>query len=242
VKGFTRTSTRNSWLVAPALWLLGAVNPGYGMEDPPQLPGDAPDGNGRQDEELDEVLVSGARRVRSEQGLAAWLNRLIGQFSYEGFVELESDGAPRGRQPVNGASKCVAFGPAVHCVVQAVWPEVRGSNGEALPGGVSTLAPAMIMYGADVNFMAIHSQQVDNRGVADSGLGYLQGNVLTTITECMDFPGECRRTSRVNARPDGKLIRMQIDIEQDSKRMVRYSFVLRRLPQAEVGQAAGAVR
>lgn len=181
------------------------------------------------DEELEEVLVSGARAIRNPERILAWLNRLVGHFSWEGYVELGSDGAPGGRQVVTGASKCVSYGPAVHCAMQVNWPEVHGSNGEDLPGGVSTLAPAMAMYALDMNHLAVNSMQVDNRGMADSGQGYLRGNTLTTTTACVDLPGKCQRISRIDARRDGKLIQMQVDIERDGKRVVRYAFVLNRM-------------
>ncbi len=110
---------------------------------------------------------------------------------------------------------------------------MHGSNGEDLPGGVSTLTPAMAIYAVDLNYLGIQSLHVDSRGMADSGLGYLDGNTLTTTTACVDLPGDCKRISRIEARPDGKLIQMQTDIEQDEKRVIRYSFVLRRLEPAK---------
>lgn len=181
------------------------------------------------DQELDEVLVTGARVIRRPEKIIAWLNRLVGRFSYEGYVELGGDDASPRREAASGQSKCVPYGPSVHCTVQVVWPEMRDSNGEALPGGVSTLAPAMVMYGMDLNYLNVLSMQVDNRGMADSGVGDLRGDTLTTTTPCADLPGDCKRIARIEARPDGKLIRMQIDIEQDARRVVRHAFVLRRV-------------
>lgn len=199
-------------------WLCGAA-----------LAADASAPAGKADQELDEVLVTGARVVRKPEKIIAWLNRLVGRFSYEGHVELRGDGASPRREAASGEGKCVPYGPSVHCTVQVVWPEMRGSNGEALPGGVSTLAPAMVMYGMDLNYLNVLSMQVDNRGMADSGVGDLRGDTLTTTTPCADLPGNCKRVSRIEARPDGKLIRMQIDIEQDARRVARYAFVLRRV-------------
>lgn len=184
------------------------------------------------DQELDEVQVtakrSQAKRIRDPRGLSAWLNRLRGQFTYEGFVELGSDDTSRRRRVVSGANRCDAFGPAVNCTVQVSWQEMHGSDGEDVPGGVSTLTPAMVVYAADLNYLAIQFLHVDSRGMADSGMGYLTGDTLTTTTDCVDLPGDCKRIARIEARPDGKLIRMQTDIEQDGKRLVRYTFVLRR--------------
>lgn len=189
------------------------------------------------DQELDEVVVTAkrsasTRRIRDPAGLTAWLNRLRGEFTYEGLIELGSEDAPR-RRTVSGASRCGAYGPSVSCVLHVSWQEVHGSDGEEVPGGVSTLAPAMAVYAVDLNYLGIQFLQVDSRGMADSGLGYLTGDTLTTTTACVHLEGECKRISRIEARPDGKLIRMQTDIEQDEKRVVRYTFVLRRQEPAK---------
>jgi hypothetical protein len=90
----------------------------------------------------------------------------------------------------------------------------------------------MIVYALDLNYLGIQFLHVDSRGMADSGLGYLTGDTLTTTTDCVDLSGDCKRISRIEARPDGKRIQMQIDIEQDGTRLVRYTFVLRRQDRA----------
>ncbi len=228
MKGLTRLRPWKLCLLAlawlPATAIAAAAN--------------APDKADAPDQELGEVLVTGkksksTKRIRNPVSLTAWLNRLRGQFIYEGTVEVGSEGAPRRRRVATGASRCDAFGPSVNCVVQVTWQEMHGSDGEDLPGGVSTLAPAMVIYALDMNYLAIQSLHVDSRGMADSGLGYLAGDTLTTTTDCVDLPGDCKRISRIEAQPDGKLIRMQTDIEQDEKRVVRYTFVLRRQDAAK---------
>jgi hypothetical protein len=120
--------------------------------------------------------------------------------------------------------------------MQVVWPDMKFEDGTEIPGGISTLVPAMTLYGMDANFLGVRYLQVDNRGTGDGGLGYLRGNTLSTSTPCMDLPGDCKRTTRINAQSDGKLIRMDIDIEIDAFRVMRSQFVLRRvavLPQDE---------
>jgi hypothetical protein len=189
------------------------------------------------DRDLNEVVVTGkrinAKRIRSPTGLAAWLNRLRGDFTYEGSVELGSEDAIPRERTVSGASKCGAYGPSVICIVQVTWEEMHGSDGEDVPGGVSTLAPAMVTYAVDMNYLGIQFLHVGSNGMADSGMGYLAGDTLTTTTACVDLPGDCKRISRIEAQPDGKVIRRQTDIEQDEKRLVRYTFVLRRKDPAK---------
>lgn len=75
---------------------------------------------------------------------------------------------------------------------------------------------------------------VDNLGMAHGGLGEMRGNTLTTTTPCVDLPGKCRRVSRVTAQPDGKAVRMEIDIERDSIRVAHQVFDLQRLAEVPV--------
>jgi len=188
-------------------------------------------------DELDEIVVTGARRVRNPQKIVDWLKRLVGQFSYDGYVDLSSEGAPQGRRAVKGAGDCTGFGPGpgVQCVMKAIWPEARGSNGEEIPGGISTLAPAMVLYGLDPDYMGIRYLQLDNRGIAEGGLGELDGETLTSKAPCATLPAPCQRITRINAHPDGKLIQMQIDIQREDQRLVRFMFVMHR-----VGPVPGA--
>lgn len=187
------------------------------------------------EEELDEVTVRGNRiaPVRSMRIILEWLVRLVGQYRYEGFVELSpGPGVPKDRLPVRGFGDCVRFGiaPGVQCSVAVLWPEVKGPDGEEVVGGVSTLNPAMILYGLDPDRRGIHFLQVDQRGIADGGVGYLIGDVLTATAPCEDIPGNCRRTTRIDAQPDGKLIQMQVDIEQEGVRVARFHFEMQRIP------------
>jgi hypothetical protein len=226
--GVKRSARWNLCLLALVLWLpaaaIAAAANASGATNAP-------------DPDLAEVVVTAkrinAKRIRSPTGLAAWLNRLRGDFIYEGNVELGSEDAIPRRQTVSGASKCGAYGPSVICIVQVTWPEMHGSDGEGIPGGVSTLAPAMVTYAVDMNYLGIQFLHVGSTGMADSGMGYLAGDTLTTTTACVDLPGDCKRISRIEAPPDSKVIRMQTDIEQDEQRVVRYTFVLRRKEPAK---------
>lgn len=188
-------------------------------------------------DQLDEVRVSAIRikPTRDMQQIIDWLARLVGQFQYDGSVELRAGpGVPQGQLLVSGVGDCVGFGlaPGVQCAVKVRWPEVRGADGEKLAGSVSNLNPAMILYGLDPDRRGIHFLQVDKYGIAEGGLGYLDGNTLVTSAPCEAIPGDCKRITRVTAQPDGKQIQMQVDIEQEGRRTVRYKFYMRRLSRA----------
>jgi hypothetical protein len=195
------------------------------------------------DQELEEILVNG-KRIKPERNMQAvvdWMRRLVGQFRYQGYVELRSaDGAPLGKQDVQGVSDCVAFGlaPGVQCSVKVEWPAVEG--GDRVVGGVSTLQPAMILYGFDPDHRAVHMLQVDNKGIADGALGYIQGDTLIAAAPCEGIPGNCQRITRITAKPDGKLIQTQIDIEIDGQRVTRYVFLQRPKMKFVDDDAAGA--
>jgi hypothetical protein len=221
------------WSIMLSL-LLGTA--ATGAEAPADNSAAAPssqqDSTSRRNQELSEVLVQGKRTkpVRNPQLIIDWMRRLVGQFRYQGYVELhDSNGAPRGQQPVTGKGDCVAFGlaPGVQCTIKVNWPEDEVDPGTELLGGVSYLDPAMVLYGLDPDELAVHYLQVDNKGVADGGLGYLLGDTMTTRDPCVGIAGDCTRTTKITARPDGQLVQTQIDIERDGQLAVRYLFVMR---------------
>jgi hypothetical protein len=47
------------------------------------------------------------------------------------------------------------------------------------------------------------------------------------------IPGDCQRTTQIDAAPDGKLIQMQVDIDQDGVRVARFHFEMQRLAQQD---------
>ena len=194
--------------------------------------------------ELDELLVEGNRvkPTRDPQKIVNWLKLLVGKFRYGGYVQLHGEGVSSRLLPAQGSADCTAFGraPGVHCQVNVAWPEVHGPEGQDVPGGVSTLAPAMVEYGLDTDHLGIRFLQVDNQGLANFGQGYLVGDTLITTTPCPDVTGNCQRTTRITAHADGKLIEMQIEIVQDYERRVRYRFLLQRVGEVPAGAISGA--
>lgn len=224
----TRTGMNSlaGWMVGLTLVLPGAAWAAS--------PAATPQAAKEPETELSEVLVQGTRTKpeRNLQVVIEWLRRLVGQFRYQGNVELRGpDGKPLARQNVSGKSDCVAFGlaPGVQCSVKVQWPEFKGADGAAVVGAVSTLQPAMILYGLDPDKRGIHFLQVDNKGVADGGVGLLLGDTLTTKAPCEGIPGNCQRTTKITAKEDGSLITTVTDIEQDGVVVARYNFLMRPL-------------
>jgi hypothetical protein len=188
----------------------------------------------QEDEQLDEVLVNGTRirAVRDPQKVLDWFARLVGKFTYEGQVDLHGQGRDEDKRSVHGMQDCVGFGPApaVHCTINAIWPESRGPQGEQIPGGVSTLNPAMLLFGFEPDHIGIRYMLVDDKGVAQGALGLLMGDTLTSKTPCVDLPGDCQRSVRITAQPDGQALEMHIDLERDGRPAIAYAFVLHRMP------------
>lgn len=222
-----------AWGIGYALLMSGTGSSAAEAQHRDAQPATIPE----QEVELDEVIVSGERPNRAPSAIFTWLRRLLGEFTIDGYVDLHRQGNPETRLPVTGTANCVPFGiaPAVHCDLHVVWPTATGPAGEEIPGGVSTLTPATIIYGFEADRLAIRYLLVHGNGFAEGGQDYLRGNTLTTTTGCVGIPGECRRVMRVNARPDGAIVQMQTDILMDSIRVVRYLFVLHRLPRKGSG-------
>jgi hypothetical protein len=117
------------------------------------------------DTELDEVLVEGQRSkpelpsFEEYQEPLDWLARLVGTFVVEGNVDLHAQGKPEDLRKVSGRVECIGFGiaPGVLCELKIRWPDSSGPNGEEIPGGISTLDQAMMLFGSDL--VATHLPQ-----------------------------------------------------------------------------------
>ncbi len=183
-------------------------------------------------EELDQVVVNGERPLKDDQQVINWLASLAGEFTMEGDVDVQGKGDPDDLQPVEGSASCVAFGiaPGVRCELHVLWPETRHRDGKPILGGTSTLDPAVLLYGFDPHSSGIRSMLVDNQGTGDLAQGLIFGNTLKSKSRCLNVPGNCQRVVRTTVEPDIQVIRMQIDLEIDSKTAVRYGFVMRRVP------------
>lgn len=187
--------------------------------------------------ELDEVFVEGRRPVTDTRQLIAWIDRLVGQFSYEGSVERHNVDGSIDRAVVDGGSQCVRLGKsvAVQCQLNVIWGGVPGSTGQVPPGGASPLAPAVVVYGLSHSQKYFGHLQVDSYGIATGGRGWLVDDTLISREPCADFP-DCQRVVRLEAPPDAKVIRMRVDLERKGTLQVRHDFQWNR--QTEL-QAAG---
>jgi hypothetical protein len=195
------------------------------------------------DLELDEAVVQGNRLkpTRDPQKIVNWLKLLVGQFRYEGDVEIQVEDANRTARPVKGAADCTAFGraPGVHCAIRVTWPDVNGSEGFAAHGGVSPLSPAMIQYGLDPDHLGIRFLLVDNQGLSHYGQGYLVNDTLTTTSPCPDMLGDCQRITQITPSIDGMTVAMQFEVQRDFQNVMRYRFQLHRLGKAPEGAISG---
>jgi len=190
-------------------------------------------------EELDEVLVEG-RRIRKKrpswddyQQNFSFLARLVGRFVIEGNVDLHGQGNPEDLRQVAGQAHCIGFGsaPGVQCELNVRWPETRGARGEEIPGGVTTLDPAVLLLGFEPAAPGISHVLLDNRGVADTAMGKMATpNTMLSRSKCLGIPGNCERTVRITAEPDLTTVRMNIDLALDQQKLVGFAFTLQRVP------------
>lgn len=190
-------------------------------------------------EELDEVLVEG-RRIRKKR--PSWddyqqnfnfLARLVGQFVIQGSVDLHGQGNPEDLRRVAGRAHCIGFGsaPGVQCELNVRWPETRGASGEEIPGGVSTLDPAVLLLGFEPAAPGISHVFLDNKGVADIAVGKMASpDTMLSRSKCLGIQGNCERTVRITAEPDLRAVRMNIDLAVDQQRLVGFAFVMQRVP------------
>lgn len=220
-------------LASLAAVLLLAAGPSRAAETPPN-----PLFDDNSDNELDEVVVRGERSIRRPgfreyQQSLDWLARMVGRFVVDGHVDLKAQGSPQDILKVNGGATCVGFGvaPGVECELKIRWPEKTGPNGEKIPGGVSTLDPAVVLYGFEPVQQGIHYIVVDNEGTAEMAVGlHATADIVQSRSPCNVFPGNCERVVQITAWPDLKLIEMRIDLEVDGEKALRYLFMLHRVP------------
>lgn len=225
------SSASRSWVLALALLLPGAGLAASAARTQPVVP---PSSASQKVDELGEVVISAAKPTRKPSTILSWMRRLLGQFAYSGYVDLHGQGNPEDLRIVTGIGDCVGFGvaPGVQCEIKVTWPETRGPDGEEIFGGVSNLSPAMILYGFEPDDLGIRYLLVDSEGVAEGGVGLITGDTFMSREPCAGTPN-CQRVMRTYARPDGKVIQMQIDFEKDGKRLVGFTFLLNRVSQAQ---------
>jgi hypothetical protein len=234
-------SVSNSWrgfilricLVATA-WSVSVSN--LAAEEPVQ-----PQQMSMADEELGEVLVEGDRAKKRRPGFKQaqsnfdWLARLVGQFVVDGQVELKTKGDSKDSRKVSGRAECTGFGaaPGVICELKIRWPDLTGPGGESVPGGVSDLDPAVVLYGFDIGRVGISYILVDSRGAAETSVGELfTADTMHSRAKCGAISGNCERMTRITAWPDLMTIDMEMNIQIDQEEFVGFKFAMHRVPGA----------
>jgi hypothetical protein len=187
------------------------------------------------DEELGEVLIEDLKPERDPQKVINWLANLVGEFTYEGYVDVHAQANPEDIHAVRGSGSCVGYGPApaVQCDIHVRWSQAQGRNGEAVLGGVSTLDPAIMLFGFASDRVGIRYMLVDSEGTADAALGYVVGNTLISRSPCASVPGNCDRVVHITISEDAKQIDMRIDLEVDYRRAVRFEFRMVRMASSK---------
>lgn len=193
------------------------------------------------DTELDEILVEGKMPERNPQKVLDWMARLVGEFTWEGHVDVHARGKPQDIRAVHGSSNCTGFGlaPAVQCEIKVRWSTVRGEDGEPVLGGASNLNPATMLFGFEADRIGIRYMLVDNNGIADGAMGYVVDNTMISRTPCANMPGNCQRVARITADPDLKVVRMEVVLEIDYQKAVYFDFIMRRVPGSRTVVVSG---
>ena len=230
------------------------------------IPAASAPGPSAADEQLDEITVEGHRSKEKPKPLSFqdyqqsfdFLARLVGSFVIDGNVDVHAQGRDEDIRKVSGSAECIGFGiaPGVQCELNIRWPETRGPDGKDMPGGASTLDPAMMLFGFEpvdpnpgaLGFLpgartappkepespGVSYMVVDSNGIAETATGVMvTANTLQSRTRCMDIPGNCERLARITAEPDLKIVEMNIDLEINQEKTAKYQFVMHRVPGSE---------
>ncbi len=210
-----------------------------------------------------------------------WLRRLVGPYRFEGMVEVvydhpdyiehrcaplppdptQSDNPPPPAVPycsgIKGKGDCVGIGkgPGVQCILDVSWQDIYAVEGRNLPGGVSFLSPAMLLFGLDPGQDAIHYLLVDNKGLPEGGPGSNKGNRAIFKTTCVNAPillsampevvpderrpdrprnwQTCERVIRISAKPDSRVVNISMDININDETFTRMEITMRRVEKVE---------
>lgn len=201
-----------------------------------------------------------------------WLRRLVGTYDFDGMVEVvhpdyeehrcgtlppdpaQSDNPPPPPVPycasIRGKGDCIQFGagPGVQCVLGVTWLDIHDVTDEGvfgLPGGVSYLSPAMVLFGLGPGDTEISYLLADNKGLAEGGPGSVVGNRGTFSTRCVNAPAllrtlkaplvdfrppqDCDRVIRIDAKADSRVLHMSMDILINGAMFTRFEMTLRRV-------------
>lgn len=183
-----------------------------------------------------------ARRVQMAVDMDVWLRRLEGRFRIEGVFII--DAVPLEPRRAKGMEDCITIGPGagMQCVINVVWDEDYGADGQSGQTGVSSMAPALIEYGFDPVASKVRSLQVDNQSLAEPSAGNLRGETVSYSTRCANTPAAqlCQRVTRIYMPADRSYIRLTIDVEYNYTRQTSLQMDLTPLTPEEAGAAESA--
>ena len=210
------------------------------------------------DQQLGEVLVEGSRSkpkrptFEEYQQPFNFLARLVGQFYVGGSVDLHALGRSEDLRKVSGRADCVGFGvaPGVQCELRIRWPGTTDRNDEEIPGGLSTLDPAVMLFGfesADATLRpnglrrpsdkdeprqpGVSYILIDSKGIAEKAVGEMASpDILQSRSKCTAIRGNCERVAQITAQPDLKTVDINIDLVIDGRKAVSFFFELDRVP------------
>lgn len=200
-----------------------------------------------QAEEPDTPETREARRLKHASEMDVWLRRLVGRFRIEGvsFVDAQQDQDPTAK-PAKGMEDCIALGTGagVQCVINVVWDEDWGTDGQLAEAGISSLAPAMIEYGYDPVASRIRTLQVDNQSLAEGAAGVLKGDTVSYRTRCVNTAAmpPCERLTRIYAPADASYVQISIDVEKNHDRTSSLMLYLRRMTPEQAGDGSPDVK
>lgn len=200
-------------------------------------------------QELAEVVVVAKEDEAYLRDLRAWLKRLVGEYDYEGYVDVCGNGNPADQRPVTGRAECIALSsaPTIQCTVDMRWPVAVQKNGAAVPGGAYNLVASHVIYSVENRFIperqmnrwGLMSMQVDSKGTAEWASGALIGDSFLSKEPCVGVQGDCRKSMRITAERNAKEVTMLIDTEVGEQRVMRQSLVLHRESKPRKGESPG---
>jgi hypothetical protein len=203
----------------------------------------------RSPQEPEEADLKASETTLSGKDMQSWLRRLVGQYTYGGYVDLCGNGNANDQRRVTGKADCIASGsaPNIHCAVNVRWPTATRENGAPVLGGVSNLAPAEFLFSMEIprppmfkgkaaNGWGLVFLQLDSSGNAEWASGVLNGDTFHSREPCFDIPGDCHRIKRITVAPDDDEISMRVDIVINRERVLRQVFLLHRKPGTRQGE------
>ncbi|MDQ2639662.1 MAG: hypothetical protein M3Y79_03645 [Pseudomonadota bacterium] len=174
----------------------------------------------------------------------------------ENSAQQETEYIPPMVFPLQGTGDCVSIGTGagIHCILNIGWQDQFEVNMDPdagtigvwnLPGGVSYLNPSMLLVGLEPARQGLQLLLVDNKGLPEGASASVAGDRATMRVPCVNAPAlflamnpeksyerrspaTCERITRIDARRDGKVVLVAIDIEINTQLVTQLQMTLRR--------------